>query len=425
MKTVRRFFNETFESIRIALEQLWVHKMRALLTTLGVVIGVWAVIVMGILINGLNTGFARSMDMLGGDHFYVEKFPWRDVGDEWRKFRNRPNFQTTYAADINKIIAETPNTGLVISVPTVGVNRSVWRDDRQIQGVMLFGTTADYLYIDTNDIEYGRFFGETEYLSRQNVCVLGYDVATGLFPEGNDRAVGQNVVIAGIKFEVIGVYEKQGSFLGLFSFDKNVAMPLTTMRKFFIGHRHWDSTSIRVVKKPDTPRDEAVDEITGAMRRVRALLPEEENDFEVNSSDAIEGQLGPAKTGIAIGGLVITALSLVVGAVGIMNITFVSVKERTKEIGTRRAIGARSSSILLQFLTEAVSVCVLGGTIGLLIAFGCERLLGMLFPNFPASLTPFLVVVAFLVSVITGILAGFIPALMAARMDPANALRHE
>jgi putative ABC transport system permease protein len=425
MKNLRRVFNELAESIRIALEQLRVHKMRSLLTALGVVIGVWAVILMGIAINGINTGFNNSMNMLGSDHFYVEKFPWRDVGDEWRTYRNRPNFRTQYADEINRIIDETPQSGLVIAVPTVGVNRGVWRGDRQLPNVFLFGTTADYLFIDTNDLAHGRFFSESEYIGRLNVCILGADVAEALFPEGSDRAVGQEVVIAGRKFEVIGVYEKQGSFLGLMSFDRNVAMPLSAMRKFFLGYRHWDGTTIRVVKKPDVSREEARDEITGAMRRVRALLPEEKNDFEVNASDAIEGTLGPVKAGLGLAGIIITSLSLFVGAVGIMNITFVSVKERTKEIGTRRAIGARRSSILLQFLTESVSICVVGGAVGLGFAYGCQLLREIYLPAFPTSLTPFLIVVAFLVSVVTGIAAGFIPALMASRLDPANALRHE
>lgn len=425
MKSLRRIITEFVESIRIALEQLRVHKMRSLLSALGVVIGVWAIILMGIAMNGINTGFNNSMNMLGSDHFYVEKFPWKDVGDEWREYRNRPHLQAVYAEELNQIIDETPQSDLVIAVPTVGVHRSVWRDDRQIPGVMLFGTNADYLFIDTNDIEYGRFFSETEYLSRQNVCVLGADVASALFPEGNDRAVGQEVVISGIKFTVLGVYEKQGSFLGLISFDLNVAMPLSSMRKFFLGNRRWDSTSIRVVKKSEVDREVARDEIIGAMRRVRGLLPEEKNDFEVNASDAIEGTLGPVKVGLAVGGFAITSLSLFVGAVGIMNITFVSVKERTKEIGTRRAIGARRSSILTQFLVESISICLLGGVFGLGLAYLFQLARETWIPDFPTSLSGVLVLVAFVASVATGIAAGFIPAFMASRMDPANALRHE
>ncbi|MFP4281783.1 MAG: ABC transporter permease [Opitutales bacterium] len=425
MKFLRRLANEFTENIRIALEQLWVHKMRSLLTALGVIIGVWAVILMGIAINGINTGFANSMDMLGSDHFYVERFPWRDVGDDWRFYRNRPEIKAQLAADLNEIIARTPDSKLTVAVPTVNVGRTVWRDDRQIPNVFLFGTTADYQFIDTNDLAHGRFFTEAEYLSRQNVCVLGAEVAEALFPEGVERALGEEVSIAGIKFTILGVYEKQGSFLGLMSFDRNVAMPLSSMRKFFLGHRWRDSTSIRVVKKPDVSREAAVDEIIGAMRQARALLPEKENDFEINSSESIEGTLGPVKAGLAIAGFVITSLALGVGAVGIMNITFVSVKERTKEIGTRRAIGARQGSILLQFLTESVSICLVGGVFGLAFAYACQLAREQFLPDFPTSLSPPLVLLAFAVSVATGIAAGFIPALMASRLDPANALRHE
>lgn len=425
MKSFHRFSTEFSESVRIALEQLGAHKMRSLLSALGVVIGVWAVILMGIAMNGINNGFNDSMSMLGSDHFYVEKFPWANVGDNWRKYRNRPNLQSGYAEEINGIIRETPHSNLIISVPTVGTQRRVSRGDLSAPHIMLFGTTADYAFIDTNEVEYGRFFSEAEYVSRQNVCILGAEAAEALFPEGSSRAIGQDVVISKIKFQVIGVYEKQGSFLGVISFDRTVAMPLSSMRKFFLGNRWRDTTSVRVVKNADVDREEARDEIIGAMRRVRGLLPEEENDFEVNASDSIEGTLGPAKAGLAIGGFAITSLSLFVGAIGIMNITFVSVKERTKEIGTRRAIGARRSSILTQFLMESVSICLLGGLVGLGIAYLFQLGREIWLPDFPTSLSFSLIVAAFLVSVLTGIMAGFIPAYMASRLDPANALRHE
>ncbi len=421
----RRYFNDTAEAVRIAGEQLSQHKFRSLLTAFGVKIGVWAVILIGVGMNGLDTGFKNSLNMLGDDHFYIEKFPWKDVGDDWRTYIQRPNFESSYAAGVNDIIAETPNSGLLLAVPTVGFRRGISYEDRSADSIQFTATTADFGYINTADIAEGRFFNSTEESSGQNVVILGAGVVKALFPEEDGSILGKRVKIARIQFTVIGVLEEQGAFLGLQSFDNQAIMPLASARKFFVGWRRWNGTSIRVVKKPETDREVARDEIIGAMRRVRGLLPGEENDFEVNASDAVEDTIGPVKKYIAIAAFFITGLALFVGAIGIMNITFVSVKERTKEIGTRRAIGARRSSILIQFLFESISICLLGGAVGLLLAFASKSGLQLIAPDFPASLSVNLIILAVTLSVFTGILSGFIPALKASRLEPANALRHE
>jgi len=386
---------------------------------------VWAVILIGVCINGLDEGFDQSMEMVGPNHFFVDKWPWRDVGDEWRKYYNRPNMQTGYAEEMNEIIMDTPNSELVVAVPTQTVERSVAFEDRVASRIQVTGTTEDFGYISTAEIAAGRFFSGTESQGRQNVVVLGSGVVDALFPEANMTVVGKRVKIANIGFEVIGVLEEQGSFLGMHSFDNQAIIPLSSLHKFFTGWRSWNGASIRVVKKPDAPRDVARDEIVGAMRIIRGLEPGEVNDFEVNATDMIEDTLGPVKRNIAIGGFLITGLALFVGAVGIMNITFVSVKERTREIGTRRAIGARRSSILIQFLIEAVSICLLGGAVGLALAFGSKAAVSAAVPWFPASFSVDLIALAFTLSVATGILSGFIPAYLASRLDPASALRHE
>lgn len=422
---LRRLINDFEESGRIALEQLREHKVRSLLTALGVIIGVWAVILIGVGMNGLDTGFNRSMDMLGNDHFYVEKWPWKDVGDDWRYYWRRKNLESSYAEEINEIISQTPNSGLLIAVPTMNFNRSLSRDGRTANSINITATNADFGYISTADVAEGRFFTQTEASSGLNVAILGSGVVKALFPDDPESAIGSRVKIARIQYTVIGVLEEQGSFLGMMSFDNQAIIPIQSARKFFLGNRRWNATSIRVVKQPEVEREVARDEIIGAMRRVRGLEPGDDNDFEVNASDAVEDTIGPVKAGIAIAGFVITGLALFVGAIGIMNITFVSVKERTKEIGTRRAIGARRSSILTQFLIEAISICLLGGLVGLILAFGSKTILDQLAPNFPASLSIELMFLAVTLSVATGILSGFIPALMASRLEPANALRHE
>jgi len=421
---MKLLFNEMIESIRIAVEQVNEHRMRSLLTALGVIIGIIAVTLMGTAIKGIDIGFRNSLDMLGTDSFYVEKWPWRDVGDDWMKFRNRPNLEAKYAGELNEIIQATPDSQLVIAVPSVWSRQRIERGDREISGVDTMGTNSDYAMVDNADVEFGRFFTDAEAVAGRNVVVIGYDVAEALFPEGHEQAVGKDVRIRKIKYTVVGVYAKQGNFLGMQSFDRNVIMPLPSLRKFFVS-RWWSSATIRVNKKPEATIADARDEIIGAMRRVRGLEPGEENDFEVNQSDAIEEQLGPIKQGLALAGFFVTGLALFVGAIGIMNITFVSVKERTKEIGTRRAIGARRRSILMQFLTESSMICLLGGVIGLLASYLFKMLIAQVAPNFPLVMSIELILVAVMISIATGIISGFAPALQAAFLDPAEALRHE
>jgi putative ABC transport system permease protein len=421
---MKRLWYEILESVRIAAEQVNEHRLRSLLTALGVIIGIIAVTMMGTAIKGIEIGFRQSLDMLGTDTFYVEKWPWKDVGDEWMRYRNRPNFKATYADQLNEIIASTPNSTLVIAVPTVWSRQAIVRDDREAPGVAILGTNADYRMTDTAEVRYGRFFTDAEAVSGRNVAILGFEVAEALFPEGHEYALGREVRIRQRKYEVIGVYAKQGSFLGLQSFDRNVVIPLPSLRKFF-WNPWWDSTTIKVQKRESASIEEARDEIIGAMRRIRVLDAMEDDDFEVNQSEAIEEQLGPIKTGIAVAGFFVTGLALFVGAIGIMNITFVSVKERTKEIGTRRAIGARRRSILMQFLVEACMICFLGGILGLSFSYLVKLGVAKVAPNFPLVMSTELILLAVAISILTGIVSGFAPAFQASRLDPAEALRHE
>ncbi|MCH6258434.1 ABC transporter permease [Puniceicoccaceae bacterium K14] len=413
------------ESVRIAIDQLLAHKFRSLLTALGVIIGIWAVILIGVGINGIDNGFTNSMNMLGPNSFFVERWPWQDVGDDWRKYRKRPLINTDYATELNEIILDTPNSLLQVAVPTNWTGRSVSYEDQTARSISILGTNSDFGYINTADTLHGRFFTAAESTSAQCVVVIGSGVADALFPDQGEKAIGKKVKISKRSFEVIGVLERQGKFLGMQNFDNQVIMPLTTKAKFVSARHRWMNSTIRVAKYEDADREQARDEIIGAMRRIRNLSPEEENDFEVNSTDIIEEQIGPVKTKIAIGGFLITGLSLFVGAIGIMNITFVSVNERTKEIGTRRAIGARRRSILIQFLFEAASICLLGGATGLFLAYLSKIALTKLLPEFPASLSIDLMIWAVVISVTTGVLSGFIPALKASNMDPATALRHD
>ena len=410
---------EVLEAFRIAISQIRAHKMRSILTALGVIIGIIAVTLMGSAIGGIETGFERSLSVIGDDILYVEKWPWHHV-DDWWNYRNRRVMQVHYAEDLKRIIRDTPHSQLVTAVPTMNTVRSVRYGDQQVRGVFTQGTTDDFLVTSTSTFREGRFFTEMESRAGRNVCVLGYDVAEALFP--NASALDKTVLIDGNPFRVVGVYGKQGTFLGLFSFDTQVVVPLGAFMKSFSSRL---DTSIRVKVKDKRFMAAAKDELTGDMRRVRGLPPEQKDDFSINEQDALRSTIGPIKSGIAIAGLFVTGLALFVGAIGIMNITYVSVKERTREIGTRKAVGARRRTILLQFLVEAVSICLVGGAAGLLLSYLLCTGVAAAFPSFPLRFSVSLVLTGLIVSTLTGVVSGFAPALTASRLDPIEALRYE
>ena len=414
-----RIVYETVESFAIAFAQIAANKLRSALTALGVIIGIVAVTLMGTAILGIDAGVEQSLSGFGDDVVYVTKWPWKDTSDWWN-FRNRRDINVEHAQPINDWIADHPQSPLKLAVPAANWGASVMRGEYRVNNIRIVGSTADLGRIVRSDMKEGRFFSDIENRSARNVVVVGFDVADALFP--NVSPIGKEIRIRNQLYTVVGVAARQGSFLGLFSWDSQVIMPLAAFGRSFPVR--YAEPEIRV--QIDLQRaEEARDEIRGIMRRMRGLSPEKKDDFELNSQQVIREQLDPVKRGIAIGGLFITGLALFVGAIGIMNITYVSVKERTKEIGTRKALGARRRTILLQFLIEAVSICVLGGMGGLAMAWGLSAIVSVLMPSFPLVFSISLVLLGLGVSVFTGIFSGFAPAWQASKLDPVVALRYE
>ncbi len=416
---MKRFIYEISESWKIAASQMRSNMTRSTLTALGVIIGIVAVTLMGTAIGGIQKGFDKSMSIFGDDVLYVGQWPWRNV-DDWWNYRDRRKIKTEYAEPLNRMLAMNPSSQLSIAIPTSSVTRSVKNATSEVNNILIRGTVADYIITSTFEFTEGRFFNEVESRGGANVCVIGYDVADALFPGASP--LGKSVQINGQPFRVIGVISRQGTFLGLFSLDAIVVMPLPAFQKYFSAK---SEAEILVKAKDKTKLAEAKDELTGLMRRVRGLQPEKKDDFSINEQQALKSTLDPIKNTIALAGLFITGLSLFVGAIGIMNITFVSVKERTKEIGTRKALGARRRTILLQFLIESTALCLLGGLIGLVVAYGMCFLIGVAAPSFPVQFSLALVITSMIVSVLTGLISGFAPAWSASRLDPVTALRYE
>jgi len=282
--------------------------------------------------------------------------------------------------------------------------------------VDITGTTDQFPFTSSVSVADGRFFSESESENGRPVCVIGSEVATNLFQ--SESPLGQKISIGRKPFEIVGVLEKQGTFLGI-SLDNQVIIPLAQVLAAFGGYSEY---SIRVKVNNVADMDNAREELRATMRFVRHLAPTDDDNFSINQQDQILTIFHTVAGTIAAIGLFITGLSLFVGGVGIMNIMFVSVAERTREIGVRKAIGAKRRTILLQFLIEAATICLIGGLIGLGIAWAATFLLQKIMP---AEMSPEIVCISILVALLTGVVSGFLPAWRAARMNPVDALRNE
>ncbi len=397
------------ENFSISLSAVFANKTRSILTALGIIIGVLSVTMMGTLISGLDRTFESSMSWLGKDILYISRWEWfSDM--EWWEVRNRPKIHPDYVDKIR----ERSKYALAVA-PVMQRSASLSFKDRETR-IQIFGTNEDYMETISTDIIQGRFFSKNEDRSGSRVTVIGDGIKEAFF--GDQDPIGQYIKIDKMKFKVIGVLEKQGKFLGLMSVDKQAILPLGAYNRIF-SKRGFMRLSVKV---PEDKIDEGLDEISFVMRHIRGLRPNQENDFAINQTKAFEKQYNTLKLAIGGTGTFITLLSLIVGGIGVMNIMFVSVKERTREIGVRKAIGATKGMIMGQFLIEAVTICLLAGLLGLLFAYVCSTLLNKIFPS---TLDFGLASFAILMSVVVGVLSGLIPSYRAANLDPIDSLRYE
>lgn len=406
------FFVEIKESILIAYKAITAHKMRSILATLGIVIGITAVTLMQTAIEGINRAFESSISSIGADVLYVQKFEWFGKED-FEFYRNRKDISMQNFEFLKKYCQSADAV-----CPSVGSMQTLQYGDLSLSNVFVIGTDDQYQKTLSMNMDDGRFYSERESESGYPVCVIGMDVKNAFFE--NVDPIGKTIKAGSFSFRVIGVVEKQGSMLGLFSLDNRIIIPIERFFKLFGTKR---SLSINVKAKDVKSMDETKEEVSSIMRKARRIPLGGKDDFGVNQQSAFKDTYDQLTSLIKIIGLLITGLSLIVGSVGIANIMFVSVKERTKEIGIRKAIGARRRTIMLQFLVESSVVCLFGGIIGIAIAFPISLIIDAYL--LPTAMPLWVVFLGIFISLFFGVLSGFFPAFNAAKMDPVDSLRYE
>lgn len=390
------------------------NKTRAMLTTTCIVIGIVSVTTMNTITDGVDRAFDESMDMLGQNVLFIEKWPWGIGGGEykWWEYRNRREMKIEYVDQLKEM-------SRFASEVSAQVTRSATLrfQDKYIENIDVNGATDTYFRTSGLNIDTGRFFADSDVRRAAKVAVIGATVAERLFE--NLDPIGKQLRIRGQRFQVIGVLEKQGNFLGMADTDNRVLIPISAYKSLY--SLRW-GVQISVQFPHEEALREGEYEIEGLMRRIRQLDPAEDNDFAINKAALFEQQFKSMKTAIYGIGIFLTGLALFVGGIGVMNIMFVSVKERTREIGIRKAVGARAREILFQFLMEAVVICLIGGIIGMFLSIGVTYLVNQFFVAFMDWTT---VINAILICAFIGILFGFLPSNKAAKADPIESLGYE
>ena len=411
-------FYEIKESLWLALATFRGHKMRSFLTVLGVLVGVFTVITVVSLITGLDNSMARQIESLGSNVIYVSKYkPGIVMGHRPASERNRKGITYDHALAILEgcpaIVAVSPQN----YYRRPGGNIAKYRD-REVRRPAFFGTLPDYELVNNVFAEQGRFFNDSDVKFRTMVAAIGSDVAEELFP--NEDPINKEILVNNDKFIVVGVMQERQTVMG--SNENNfIAIPYGTFRKI-----HPEEKELWLALKAESPElmPEAIDQVREVMRRHRGLGYNDPDDFAIFTQENLLEVYNQLTQAVWMVMIVISSIGLLVGGVGVMNIMLVSVTERTREIGIRKAVGAKRRNILWQFLIEAMALSGLGGLLGILVGLGTAQIIAAV-TVLPAAVSVFWVITAFCFSVGVALVFGIYPAMRAARFDPIECLRYE
>jgi putative ABC transport system permease protein len=412
------------ENIRMALGAVTTHRFRSFLTVLGIIIGITTVVTVASLLTGVRKGVVTFFQELGPDNIFVFKTSG-DPGSPRvpEKERRRRELRPEYADQIRRWATSTvEDVSIALFIPNVIQNRAMTArvPGFESDNINVAGVSPNAWDLSPRDIAQGRVFTAEEDARAMHVAVIGASLAEALFPQGH--AVGRQFFLDGAEFTVVGVAAKaKGGFFGENGLDTQITIPLRTAQA---RYPQIDRYMLTAKARPGKRKD-AYDEVEAVMRKIRRLKPGIENDFALSTPDQIIQQFDKITGLIGLVAIAISGLGLLVGGIGVMNIMLVSVTERTREIGVRKALGARRRDIVSQFLVEAMTLTGVGGLLGIVISILITMLIGALVPSLPSEVPAWALITGFSVSVAIGLFFGVWPAVKAARLDPVEALRYE
>ena len=405
-----------WNSFKMALGELKANKLRTFLSLFGITIGIFCIIGVLATIDSLQSKIKTDLSSFGNNSVYIDKWDYSG-GPEypWWKFVKRPSMKMEEMEFVKKKSVLASNMAFVMQT-----QESFSYEDNILKGVNIYGITPEYKNIQSFNIGYGRFLSESDFTRGVPYVVIGYKVAEELYGKA-DKGVGKTITYKGRKLLVIGVIEKQGSaIINGYDYDKSTIVTHNYMASVYNPDNL--GPVIMVQPKPGITSKALQEELTGIMRQIRKLSPTQEDNFTCNDVAQFKDQVESVFGAVNKGGWAIAGLSLIVGAFGVANIMFVTVRERTSQIGLKKAIGAKSSSILYEFLLESAFLCIIGGLVGLFLVWILALALSSFLP-FAITIAPSIIFLAFSICIILGVISGIIPASIAAKMNPVEAIR--